>query len=153
MVSPAFTAFAPQWLVPLAEVLRDLGSETVWVVHGEGLDEITTTGTTRIAELSDGKIREYSLTPKDFGVEAATLDALRGGDGKVNAAALRKVLSGERNAYRDIALCNAAAALMIAGKGETLSDAMAIAAQSLESGNAALALDRLVAVSNQKSEG
>ncbi|MAM11387.1 MAG: anthranilate phosphoribosyltransferase [Rhizobiaceae bacterium] len=145
--------FAPQWLVPLAEVLRDLGSETVWVVHGEGLDEITTTGTTRIAELSDGKIREYSLTPKDFGVEAATLDALRGGDGKVNAAALRKVLSGERNAYRDIALCNAAAALMIAGKGETLSDAMAIAAQSLESGNAALALDRLVAVSNQKSEG
>ncbi|AMM84590.1 anthranilate phosphoribosyltransferase [Martelella sp. AD-3] len=145
--------FAPQWLVPLAEVLRDLGSETVWVVHGEGLDEITTTGTTRIAELSDGKIREYSLTPKDFGVEAVMLDALRGGDGKVNAAALRKVLSGERNAYRDIALCNAAAALMIAGKGETLSDAMAIAAQSLESGNAALALDRLVAVSNQKSEG
>ncbi|QQM32415.1 anthranilate phosphoribosyltransferase [Martelella lutilitoris] len=145
--------FAPQWLVPLAEVLRDLGSETVWVVHGEGLDEITTTGTTQIAELSDGKIREYSLTPKDFGVEAVTLDALRGGDGKVNAAALRKVLSGERNAYRDIALCNAAAALMIAGKGETLADAMSIAAQSLESGNAALALDRLVAVSNQKSEG
>ncbi|MBB4120437.1 anthranilate phosphoribosyltransferase [Martelella radicis] len=145
--------FSPQWLVPLAEVLRDLGSETVWVVHGEGLDEITTTGTTRIAELSDGKIREYSLTPKDFGVEAVTLDALRGGDGKVNAAALRKVLSGERNAYRDISLCNAAAALMIAGKGETLADAMTIAAQSLESGNAALALDRLVAVSNQKSEG
>ncbi|TNB47196.1 anthranilate phosphoribosyltransferase [Martelella lutilitoris] len=145
--------FSPQWLVPLAEVLRDLGSETVWVVHGEGLDEITTTGTTRIAELSDGKIREYSLTPKDFGVEPVTLDALRGGDGKVNAAALRKVLSGERNAYRDIALCNAAAALMIAGKGETIADAMTIAAQSLESGNAALALDRLVAVSNQKSEG
>ncbi len=144
--------FSPQWLVPLAEVLRDLGSETVWVVHGEGLDEITTTGTTRIAELSDGKIREYSLTPEDFGVEAVTLDALRGGDGKVNAAALRKVLSGERNAYRDISLCNAAAALMIAGKGETLGDAMTIAAQSLESGNAALALDRLVAVSNQKSE-
>ncbi|MET3600039.1 anthranilate phosphoribosyltransferase [Martelella mangrovi] len=143
--------FSPQWLVPLAEVLRDLGSQTVWVVHGQGLDEITTTGETQVVELADGKIREFTLSPKDFGVDQVELEALRGGDGKVNAAALRQVLSGARNAYRDVSLCNAAAALMIAGKGETLADAMTIAAQSLDSGNAALALERLVAVSNQKS--
>nr|WP_272211247.1 anthranilate phosphoribosyltransferase [Marinicella sp. W31]MDC2877137.1 anthranilate phosphoribosyltransferase [Marinicella sp. W31] len=145
--------FSPQWLVPLAEVLRDLGSESVWVVHGQGLDEITTTGETSVVELAGGKIREFTLTTADFGVDQVPLEALRGGDGKVNAAALRQVLAGERNAYRDISLCNAAAALLIAGKSETLIGAMEIAAQSLDSGNAALALDRLIAVSNQKFEG
>jgi anthranilate phosphoribosyltransferase len=142
--------FAPKWLLPLAEVLRDLGSETVWVVHGDGLDEITTTGITQVTALEDGKIRSFELTPMDFGVQPATLDELKGGDGIANAAALRSVLGGARNAYRDISLCNAAASLVIAGKAETIAAGMTMATHSLESGQAAAALDRLVAVSNHK---
>lgn len=142
--------FAPHWLVPLAEVLRDLGSESVWVVHGSGLDEITTTGTTHVAALEDGKIRSFELTPKDFGVDAADIDALKGGDGVVNAAALREVLGGRKNPYRDISLCNAAASLVVAGKAETLADGMKLAASALDDGRAAAALDRLVAVSNEE---
>jgi anthranilate phosphoribosyltransferase len=142
--------FSPRWLVPLAEVLRDLGSESIWVVHGDGLDEITTTGTTHVAALEDGKIRTFDLTPKDFGVETVTINDLKGGDGVANAAALREVLSGRKNPYRDISLCNAAAALVVAGKAETLVDGMKIASASLDEGRAAAALDRLVAVSNEE---
>ncbi|MET0172841.1 MAG: anthranilate phosphoribosyltransferase [Agrobacterium vaccinii] len=142
--------FAPYWLVPLAEVLRDLGSESVWVVHGSGLDEITTTGTTHVAALEDGKIRTFELTPKDFGVDAAGIDDLKGGDGVVNAAALREVLGGRKNPYRDISLCNAAASLVVAGKAETLADGMKLAASALDDGRASAALDRLVAVSNEE---
>jgi anthranilate phosphoribosyltransferase len=141
--------FSPRWLVPLAEVLRDLGSESIWVVHGDGMDEVTTTGVTHVAALEDGKIRTFDLTPKDFGVEPASMDDLKGGDGIANAAALREVLSGKRNAYRDISLCNAAAALVIAGKTETLGEAMTIVSEALDSGAATAALDRLVAVSNE----
>lgn len=142
--------YSPQWLRPIAETLREMGSETVWVVHGQGLDEITTTGTTEVVALEDGKIREFQLTPADFGVAPATLADLKGGDGIANAAALRAVLGGAKNAYRDISLCNAAAALVVSGKAETLKDAMLLATASLESGKAAAALDRLVAVSNEK---
>lgn len=142
--------FAPHWLVPLAEVLRDLGSESVWVVHGDGLDEITTTGTTQVAALEGGKIRSFELTPADFGVEAVKIDDLKGGDGVANAAALREVLGGRRNPYRDVSLCNAAASLVVAGKAETLADGMKIASASLDEGRAAAALDRLIAVSNEE---
>lgn len=142
--------FDPKWLTPIAEVLRDMGSETVWVVHGQGLDEITTTGTSQVTALEDGKIRSFELSPADFGVQTAQLADLKGGDGLVNAAALRAVLAGARNAYRDISLCNAAAALVIAGRAETISGGMKLAAESLDSGAAAAALDRLVAVSNEK---
>jgi anthranilate phosphoribosyltransferase len=142
--------YSPQWLMPIAETLREMGSETVWVVHGEGLDEITTTGTTQVVALEDGKIRSFELTPADFGVAPATLADLKGGDGVYNAAALRTVLGGAKNAYRDISLCNAAAALVVAGKAETIKDGMALATASLDEGRAALALDRLVAVSNEK---
>lgn len=143
--------FAPKWLEPIAEVLRDLGSETVWVVHGDGMDEITTTGVTHVTALENGKIRSFELTPKDFGVSPATIDDLKGGDGVHNAAALRAVLGGAKNAYRDISLCNAAAALVVAGRAETLADGMTLATRSLESGEAAAALDRLVAISNEKN--
>lgn len=142
--------YSPQWLTPIAEVLRDMGSETVWVVHGEGLDEITTTGVTHVCALEDGKIRSFELTPADFGVPTATLADIKGGDGLVNAAALRAVLGGAKNAYRDISLCNAAAALVVAGTAGTLKDGMVLAARSLDDGAAAAALDRLVAVSNEK---
>jgi anthranilate phosphoribosyltransferase len=140
--------YAPQWVVPIAEVMRDLGSESVWVVHGNGLDEITTTGQTSVAALEGGKIRTFELSPADFGVEPCRLEAIKGGDGVVNAAALRDVLSGAKNAYRDIALANAAASLVISGKAEMLKDGMRLAAQSLDSGATAAALDKLVAVSN-----
>ena len=142
--------FSPRWLQPIAEVLRDLGSESIWVVHGDGMDEITTTGVTHVAALENGKIRTFDLTPKDFGVSPATIDDLKGGDGIFNAKALRGVLSGHKNAYRDVSLCNAAAALVVAGKAETLSDGMKIASASLDEGKAAAALDRLVAVSNEE---
>jgi len=142
--------YSPQWLLPLAEVLRDLKAESVWVVHGDGLDEITTTGTTTVAALENGKIRTFELTPADFGVPHARLADLKGGDGITNAAALRDVLSGARNAYRDIALVNAAASLVVVGKAETLADGMRLAAHSLDSGATALALDRLIAVSNEE---
>ncbi|XUY28001.1 anthranilate phosphoribosyltransferase [Agrobacterium sp. rho-8.1] len=142
--------FAPHWLVPLAEVLRDLGSESVWVVHGDGLDEITTTGTTHVAALENGKIRTFELTPKDFGVDSARIDDLKGGDGVANAAALREVLGGAQNPYRDVSLCNAAASLVVAGKAETLADGMKIASAALDDGRATAALDRLIAVSNEE---
>jgi anthranilate phosphoribosyltransferase len=141
--------FAPQWVVPLAEVLRDLDAESVWVVHGNGLDEITTTGTTSVAALENGKIRTFELNPADFGVPNAVLADIQGGDGVVNAAALRDVLSGAKNAYRDISLVNAAASLVIAGKVETIHDGMRMASQSLDSGATALALEKLIAISNE----
>ncbi len=140
--------YAPQWVQPLAEVLRDLGSENVWVVHGEGLDEITTTGTTQVAALENGKISTFNLTPGDFGLQTVTLDALKGGDGAHNAVALQAVLDGAENAYRDISLANAAASLMIAGKATNLSEGMTLARQSLASGGAKAALQRLISVSN-----
>ncbi|BCH59357.1 anthranilate phosphoribosyltransferase [Agrobacterium vitis] len=140
--------YAPEWVVPLAETLRDLGSENIWVVHGNGLDEITTTGTTQVAALEHGNIRSFELTPGDFGVEQVELAALKGGDGEYNAKALRAVLEGEKNAYREVALCNAAAALVIAGKAATLADGMALGAQSLDSGAALKRLETLITVSN-----
>ena len=142
--------FSPRWLVPLAEVLRDLGSESIWVVHGDGLDEITTTGTTHVVALENGQIRTFDLTPKDFGVDIASINDLKGGDGLANAAALRSVLGGAKNPYRDVSLCNAAAALVVAGKAETLMDGMRIANASLDDGRASAALDRLVMVSNEE---
>jgi len=139
--------FSPHWLDPLAQVLRDLGSETVWVVHGDGLDEMTTTGVTRVVALEDGTIREFETTPEELGLTRVSLDLLKGGDGVYNAAALKRVLEGEKNAYRDIAVLNAAGALVIAGKAEELRDAIGMAAQSIDSGAALAALDTLVSVS------
>ncbi|WP_137134688.1 anthranilate phosphoribosyltransferase [Rhizobium sp. FKY42] len=141
--------FSPRWLQPIAEVMRDLGSEAIWVVHGDGMDEITTTGVTQVTALENGQIRSFELTPEDFGVGRATIDELKGGDGEVNAKALRAVLGGAKNAYRDIALCNAAASLVIAGKAADVLEGMILATQSLESGSAASVLDKLVAVSNE----
>ena len=114
------------------------------------MDEITTTGTTNVVALEDGEIRSFDLTPSDFGVRQATLSELKGGDGVANAAALRAVLGGAKNAYRDISLCNAAAALVVAGKAADITDGMRLATRSLDSGEAAAALDRLVAVSNDE---
>ncbi|KPF60900.1 anthranilate phosphoribosyltransferase [Rhizobium sp. AAP116] len=147
-----FGVYSPEWLVPGAEALRDLGLTSAWVVHGSGLDEITTTGPSQVAELKDGEIRTFELTPADFGVETVSLDAIRGGDGTVNAAALRDVLGGAKTAYRDVALCNAAASLIVAGKAKDVTEGMHLASQSLDTGSAARALDTLIAISNSAAQ-
>ncbi len=142
--------FAREWLVPLAEVLRSLGSKRVWLVHGsDGLDEITTTGPTSVVELNEGAIRAFEVSPADASLPLAKLDDLRGGDPEHNARALRAVLAGARNAYRDIAVLNAAAALVVAGAAGDLKEGAESAARSIDTGAAAAALDRLVAVSNR----
>lgn len=148
-----FGVYSPEWLIPGAEALRDLGLTSAWVVHGSGLDEITTTGPSQVAELKDGEIRTFELTPGDFGVATVSLDAIRGGDGAVNAAALRDVLGGAKTAYRDVALCNAAASLIVAGKASDVTEGMHLASQSLDTGSAARALDKLIAISNSGAQG
>ncbi|WP_426130285.1 anthranilate phosphoribosyltransferase [Pararhizobium sp. PWRC1-1] len=140
--------YSPHWVVPVAEVLRDLGSKSVWVVHGEGLDEITTTGVTQVAAVENGAIRTFQLTPSDFGLETVRLADLKGGDGAHNAVALKGVLQGDATPYRDISLANAAASLVIAGRAGDLREGMTLARQSLTSGAADATLERLIRVSN-----
>jgi anthranilate phosphoribosyltransferase len=142
--------FSAQWVEPIAHVLKNLGSEHVWVVHGhDGLDELTTTGATEVSELKNGKVRKFEVTPADAGLPPAKLSDLKGGEAKVNAAAIRDVLAGKKGPFRDIALLNAAAALIVGGKAANLTDGVALAAHSIESGAAAKALERLIAVSNE----
>jgi len=141
--------FASQWLEPLVEVLRSLGSVRVIAVHGsDGLDEITTTGPTEAVSLEDGGVRRFTITPEEVGLARAEPGRLKGGDGAENAKALRAVLAGERTPYRDIAILNAAAALLVAGKAASLPDGAALATAALEHGRAEAALERLIAVSN-----
>jgi anthranilate phosphoribosyltransferase len=141
--------YARQWIEPVAEVLKTLGSERAWVVHGsDGLDEITTTGTTAVAELANGNIRTFEIKPEDAGIGRAKSEDLKGGDGVHNAEALKAVLDGKPGAYRDIALMNAAASLVVAGKANTLADGAQLAAQSIDSGAAKARLEKLVTVSN-----
>lgn len=140
--------FSPHWLRPVAEVLKSLGSTHVWVVHGSGLDEITLTGKSDVVALENGVIREFTLSPDDFGLPPCTLDQIRGGDGLHNAAALGAILDGAETPYRNVSVANAAAALVIAGKAKDLREGVGLASQSLASGSARSALDRLIAVSN-----
>lgn len=141
--------FAARWVEPFAEALRNLGSERAWVVHGsDGLDELTTTGASYVAELNERKIHTFEVTPEDAGLKRATLADLRGGDPAYNAAAITRLLEGEQGAYRDIVLLNAAAALIVAGKVATLKDGAALAARAIDSGAAKAALSRLISVSN-----
>jgi len=140
--------FSRHWIEPMAQVLANLGSESIWVVHGsDGLDEITTSGATSVAELKDGKIRTFDITPEDAGLPRALQEDLRGGDADYNARALLDVLKGRPGPYRDVALLNAAAALIVAGKADNLRDGVTIAAKSIDSGEAEGRLDRLIAVS------
>lgn len=141
--------FAKEWVEPLAKVLGNLGAGSAWVVHGsDGLDEITTTGPTHVAELKGNKVKTFEVSPSDFGLQTANPAMLKGGSGEDNAVALKAVLRGEPGAYRDIVLANSAAALVVAGKAETIGDAVALAAESIDSGKALATLDRLVSVSN-----
>ncbi len=144
--------FAREWVEPLAHVMNDLGAEKVWVVHGTdgetGFDEITTTGTTYVAELKDGKVSSFEVTPEDAGLERAGVADLKGGDAIVNAEALSAVLDGVKGPYRDIVVLTSAAALVVADKANSLPNGVAMAEEAIDSGEARRRLDTLVAVSN-----
>jgi len=141
--------FSRHWVEPLAKVLGRLGSERAIVVHGsDGLDEITTAGPTSVASLENGSVRTFEISPEEVGLPKADPKRLLGGDAEANAAALLAVLKGEKSPYRDVAMFNAAAALMVAGRAKDLADGIALARTSIDSGEAEGRLDRLIAVSN-----
>jgi anthranilate phosphoribosyltransferase len=148
----AIGVYGAQWLEPLAGALRELGSERVWLLHGsDGLDEATTTGPTRVAELAGGAIRSFDIAPEDAGLPRARPQDLVGGDPPHNARALLAVLEGARNPYRDIAALNAAVALVVADKAQNLRDGAALAGAALDRGAARAKLADLVRVSNRVS--
>jgi anthranilate phosphoribosyltransferase len=121
----------------------------VWVVHGsDGLDEITTSGPTSVASLEGGVVKSFEISPQDVGLPKVKPEALRGGDAAANAKALQDVLEGKSTPYRDVALFNAAAALVVAGKAKNLAAGLDLAVQSVDSGEAEGRLDRLIVVSN-----
>lgn len=135
-----------RWVDPLARVLGALGATRAWVVHGDGLDEITTTGVTHVAEWRDGGLRLFNITPEAVGLQRADLTDLRGGDPAENAAAIRDLLDGAAGPYRDIVLMNSAAAFLVADKVETLLEGVELAAQSIDSGAAKTALEKLISL-------
>ena len=142
--------FARAWLEPMAEVLGKLGAERAWVVHGaDGMDELTTTGASYVAELSDGAVRQFEVSPGDVGLPLARLDDLKGGDAEHNAAAIRVVLDGEPGPFRDIVVYNAGAALIVAGRAADHKEGVTLAAESIDSGTAKAKLASLVRISNE----
>ncbi len=141
--------FARKWVEPLAHALKELGSVKAWVVHGsDGMDEITTTGSTFVCELTDGNFRTFEISPQDVGLPVSRAEDLKGGQPSENAKALRDVLAGAKNAYRDVVLFNSAAALLVSDKVLSLKDGVEMAAEALDSGAAADTLEKLVALSN-----
>jgi len=145
--------FAPEWVVPMAEVLGRLGAERAWVVHGSGIDELTISGVTKIAEFNDGKVTSFEMTPEEVGLRRVPLEALKGGEPAHNAALMRDVLGGAKGALREVVLFNSAAALVVAGRAEDLRAGIAMAATAIDSGAARQVLDRLVLMTNEGTAG
>jgi anthranilate phosphoribosyltransferase len=135
-------------IAPMARVLGQLGAEHAWVVHGQGLDELTVTGTSEVAEWKDGKLRLFTVSCEDAGVEPGALADLAGGDPATNAAALKGLLDGRPGAYLEAVVLNAAAGFLVAGRAETLRDGVALARASVAEGRARAALARLVEITN-----
>ncbi len=143
--------FDPVWARPMAETLARLGTRSAWIVYGNGLDELTLDGDNLVVMLRDGEISEMSLNAAEAGLKAAPAAAIAGGDAGHNAAALTAMLAGERGAYRDTILFNAAAALIVAGKTISLEEGVAMAARAIDSGAAAAALQRLKSASRESA--
>ncbi|MEE2704864.1 MAG: anthranilate phosphoribosyltransferase [Pseudomonadota bacterium] len=142
--------FDKKWIEPLTVSLKNLGSECAWVVHGtDGLDEITISGDTLICELKANKIKKFSLNPTDAGLKESPIEEIKGGDPQYNAKAIVNLLNGKKNAYRDIVLINAAAALMLANKTVNIKDGVTIASKSIDTGSAKNALNKLIEISNK----
>lgn len=137
------------WRRLMAEAFAGLGAEHIWVVHGsDGLDEITTTGPTFVSEVKDGKVTEFILSPESYGIKLTTIESLRGGHPAENALALTGLLNGEQSDYRDIVRLNSGAALMLAGLAKDIPTGIDMATQSIDSGKAKAALEKLIEVSN-----
>ncbi|MCL2713845.1 MAG: anthranilate phosphoribosyltransferase [Alphaproteobacteria bacterium] len=141
--------FSRHWVEPLAQVLRNLGSESAWVVHGsDGLDELTLTGPSFVAALSGGRVTTFEVRPEDAGLARCEGADLSGSDAASNAVALQAVLDGSSGPYRDVALLNAAATFVVAGRAQTLKEGVAIGADVIDQGAAAAKLRDLIAFSN-----
>jgi anthranilate phosphoribosyltransferase len=141
--------FARNWVEPLAKVLNNLGCESAWICHGEGgFDEIVATGRTWIAELKNGKIASFEVTPEEVGLERGNVSELRGGDAAHNAEALLGVLAGAKGAFRDSAVMTAGAALLTAGKARDFREGVRLAEAAIDSGAARKSLEKLVKASN-----
>ncbi|KQT60327.1 MULTISPECIES: anthranilate phosphoribosyltransferase [unclassified Aureimonas] len=140
--------FSNEWVRPIAETLKALGTAEAWVVHGDGLDEMSVSGTTRVAALSGGAISEFEVTPEEAGLSRWPIEAIKGGNADENAVALRGVLDGAEGGYRDIVLLNTAGALVMAGHAAHLKEGVERARDSIASGRARTALETLVAVSH-----
>ncbi|HRY25449.1 MAG: anthranilate phosphoribosyltransferase [Geminicoccaceae bacterium] len=142
--------FALDWIEPLARVLGRLGAERAWVVHGEpGLDELSTAGTTHVAEWHEGEMRRFTVEPEPLGLARVELAALRGGDAATNAAAIRAMLGGEGGPLREAVLLAAAAGLVVGGAAADLPAGIARSAEAIDSGRARACLDRLVRITNE----
>jgi anthranilate phosphoribosyltransferase len=143
--------YALEMVEKLAEALSMLGLHRALVVHGlDGLDEITITGRTRVAEVRDGTVRSYEVVPEEFGIRRGTLEDISGGDAAENAAIIREILGGRKSPRRDVVLLNSAAALVAAGRVDHLSDGVLLAAQSIDSGAAAAKLGTLVSLTTRQ---
>ncbi len=141
-------------VLPLAQTLKNLGTKSAWVVHGsDGLDEITTTGTTYCAKLSNGEIEECTLSPSDFGLDISKPEHLLGGVAEENAKALRAILQGEQNAYRDIVIANTAAVLVISGKCHDVMQAANTAQSAIDNGVAFELLNKYIEFTQINGEG
>lgn len=144
--------FAREWVEPLAQVLRKLGAEKAWVVHGsDGLDELTTTGPSTVAALENGTVKTFEVSPAEAGLPIAKAADLLGGDDAFNARAMTAMLSGEASAFRDIVIFSAAASLIVADRAADLKEAAAIAAAAIDSGKASKALETMVRITNEGS--
>src|SRR5690348_11903325 len=141
--------FAPEWVRPMAEVLGRLGAEHAWVVHGAGMDELTTCGVTTVAAFKGDKVRTFEVVPEDFGLPRARLDDIRGGEPQHNAGLMRDLLAGAGGPLRDVVLLNSGAALLVAGRVTTVEAGIELAARSIDSGAAQRVLDELVARTNE----
>ncbi|MBL4614701.1 MAG: anthranilate phosphoribosyltransferase [Magnetovibrio sp.] len=146
-------AYSRDWIKPMAETLGNLGTEMAWVVHGsDGLDEITTTGPTYVAQIKDGELSEFEITPEDAGLPLAKAEDLKGDTPQHNAQAMRAMLQGEAGAFRDCVVLNCAAALLIAGKAENLKDGAVQAAAALDAGKAVATLEQLISITSTNTE-
>jgi anthranilate phosphoribosyltransferase len=153
-VSRQFTGvFSLAWVEPMAKVLKNLNCNAAWIVHGsDGLDELTTTGISHVAQLKDNKITTFDISPKDAGLQVADPQELKGGDAITNAKALTGVLSGQLGAYRDIVILNAAGCLIVSGKADDLKSGARIAAASIDDGKSMKTLENWISISNAYSK-
>ena len=144
-------AFSRQWIEPMAQVLGNLGAEKAWVVNGsDGLDELTTTGSSYVAEVEGGTLRTFEITPEDAGLPRAAPSDLLGGDAEANAAMMHRVLDGEPGPLRNVVLFTAAAALLVAGRTDDLKEGVDVAARAIDSGAAKATLGKLIAITNEE---